>query len=154
MEDDRTFTFSHPWFRPMRTATWTLAGLWLLASFGAVAMGLSALAAGLWGAAAVTVFLGNRASTVFAPVEVRVTRHRIRIDHDGTNHGDLLIEGLTGATIHDVVLYVLRAGHHGNGTELAEVLRARMEATRDGQPLPDDVRRQLARLASGTGLSP
>ncbi|MCB9675124.1 MAG: hypothetical protein H6737_08400 [Alphaproteobacteria bacterium] len=144
--DGTRFEFDHPWYGPLSMAPWVLAAALAFGTLGAVIDGYTALWLPFVAVGLVTAWGLRRIARWFAPVVVTISRHRVRIEQAGVLHGDLLIERLDGGAIHDVVLYVLRAGHGGNRHGFADALQERLEATRDGKPLDKSVLRQLAQL--------
>jgi hypothetical protein len=146
--DDRSFRFHHPWYLPLRAAGWVLLGATVLGALSAGLAGVPALVAGIGVGGALLAWLVRRAAAIFGPVEVSLNRHRVRIEHDGEVHGDVLVEDLDGGAVHDVVLYVLRAGHDGPIDGLTAALEERLRATASGRPLAADATRQLEKLRS------
>ena len=102
------------------------------------------------GVAALTVVAASVLSwgrSLFAPVVVELTRHRVRIDQNGRTHADVLIEELDEHKLFDLMLYVLQAGHGGPRAELLDLLSERLAATQEGEPLSPAIKQRLRQLS-------
>ncbi|MEZ4317275.1 MAG: hypothetical protein R3F61_07215 [Myxococcota bacterium] len=124
-----------------RAEAWHRDRTWARATQGGLAAGLLGAPLGLFALLGATLV---RRRT--APIEITLTPHRVSVVQGSTTHVDSLFEDLDEGVVARIDAVLGERGAAEDRVPLRIALRERVQIVRKGEPVPEAVRAQLAKL--------